>query len=117
MLLLRRRAKCQPGPQASQRIRPGCDRKPRKLDTCKDRFGIALIREARRVRGGEIDYEMRNSNSFERHAADADAPDFDHPLQRLRRSHQQAAMGALDVNAVVTDQTRETPCLRGLQQR
>ena len=117
MLLLLTRAESQPVPQACQRIRPGCDRKPRKRDTGKDGFGRALIRQALCVRGGEIDHEMRHRDRFERHPADANPPDFDHPLQRLRRPQQQTAVGVLDVKTVVADEAHETPCLWGVQER
>ena len=87
----------------------------RYFDTGKIGFQSLGRRQPFRVGSREVDHQADHRLAGMVNAADADAPDFDHPGQFARRTHPTFFAVCIQMDTVVTDQDgrRKLPAAAG----
>jgi hypothetical protein len=88
-------------------VNPGRDRKSRQGDAGYFRNGGFAGRKPFGIRCRKVDDEAGDGQRLPAQAEDSEPAHLDQAAQRLRRAHQQPAVGGFDMDAIVADEAGE----------
>lgn len=109
----------QVGQHKGEGVFAGCDGKSRQPNPSQDGFLLTGRRKPLGVMQTELHHQADDGHPLALDPPDAEAAHFDPPGKRGGRTHQHAAMGFLEMDTVVADETCEgkRAGVRCLQQR